>query len=91
MRVRFTKQAVRDLNDAYEYIHADSPRSAGAVIERIEHTIETIAKHPGIGKKGRLADTREFRVLHTPFIVVYRTHADELQILSVLHASRRYP
>ncbi len=91
MQIRYTKQAVEDLNHAYEYIAADNPHSARVIIERIENAIETILVHTGIGRSGRVGNTREFVVLGTPFIIVYRVDGKALQILSVLHSSRRYP
>jgi addiction module RelE/StbE family toxin len=91
MRVRFTKLANSDLNQAYDYIAQDNPSSARIVIERIEKAIDTLYQYPVIGKNGRVKGTREFVVPNTPFILVYRIEKDMLQILSVLHVSRKYP
>jgi addiction module RelE/StbE family toxin len=91
MRVRFTKLANSDLNQGYDYIAQDNPSIAQIVIERIEKAIDTLRQYPAIGKNGRIEGTREFVVTNTPFILVYRVGKDVLQILSVLHASRKYP
>jgi addiction module RelE/StbE family toxin len=91
MRVRFTKLADADLNQAYDYIVRDNPSNARSVIERIEKAIITLCEYPSLGKSGRMDGTREFMVLNTPFIVVYRVEKHILQILSVLHTSKKYP
>jgi toxin ParE1/3/4 len=90
MRVCFTKLANSDLNQAYDYIAQDNPSSARVVIERIEKAIETLCHYPAIGKNGRVKGTREFVVTNTPFVLVYRIEREALQIISVLHASRKY-
>ncbi len=91
MRIRYTDLALRDLEQAYDFIALDSPGNARAVIGRVEKTIDTLLIYPAIGKPGRVGGTREFGVLHTPFIIVYRHSKTTLQILTVLHSSRKYP
>ena len=91
MQVRYTRLAVFDLSLAYDYIKEDSPRNARAIIERIEKSIETLALYPLLGKQGRVTYTREFFVTGTPFIIIYRVKKDVLQMLSILHTSKKYP
>ena len=82
--------AAYDLTQAYNYIKADNPQNARAIIGRIEKSVETIALYPLLGKQGRVAETREFYVTGTPYIIIYRVKEDVLQILSILHTSRKY-
>ena len=91
MQIRYTRLAVSDLTHAYDYIEADNPQNARAVIGRIEKSVETIASYPLLGKLGRVAETREFYVTGTPYIIVYREIRDVLQILTILHTSRKHP
>ena len=91
MRVRFTRLALQDIDDAYDFIAHDSPQNADLVIERIERSVDTILAQPAIGRPGRITGTREFIVARTPYILVYRERRSELQILTVLHTSRKYP
>ncbi|WP_214431798.1 hypothetical protein [Dendronalium phyllosphericum] len=39
---------------------------------------------------GRIAGTRELVITRTPFIVAYRVRADQIEILAVIHATRRW-
>ena len=48
-------------------------------------------QHPYLGRDGRVPGTREHVIAGTPFVVAYRVHKDQIQILAVLHASRRWP
>ena len=91
MRVRFTKLANEDLQQAYLYIVQESPESARDIIERIKKAINTLCQYSSLGKPGRIKGTREFVVSNTPFILVYRQKQGTLQILSVLHTSKKYP
>jgi addiction module RelE/StbE family toxin len=91
MQVRYTRQANSDLDQAYEYIVSDSPQNAGLVIARMEQAVDLLRSYPKLGKTGRVENTREFFVLNTPFIIIYRHLKNTLQILSVLHTSRKYP
>ena len=91
MQVRYTRLAVSDLIQAYDYIESDSPQNARSVIERIEKSVETLVSYPLLGKQGRVSETREFFVTGTSYIIIYRVKEDVLQILSILHTSRKYP
>ena len=88
---KYTKQAIQDVRQAYAYIAEDSPQSATTIIERIERGIETLCSHPLLGRPGRQKETREFVIVRTPFIVIYRPYKSALWILSVLHTSKKYP
>jgi toxin ParE1/3/4 len=44
-----------------------------------------------MGRPGRVARTRELVVTGTPYILPYRVTAGVLEVLRVLHASRKWP
>ena len=91
LTVKYTKLALQDLNDSYDYIYKDNPYATRSIIEKIELTISKIAEYPTIGHKRRVAETFEFVVLDTPFIIVYMFDRKSLKIVSILHSSRQYP
>lgn len=43
------------------------------------------------GRTGRVAGSRELSIRGTPFIVVYHLEKNEVRILAVLHAARKWP
>lgn len=91
MRVRWLRNALRNLDEEAAYIAADDPKAARVVIERVLAAVETLAERPAIGRPGRVMGTRELVVLKTRYIVPYRVKGDAIEILRVFHASRRPP
>lgn len=89
-KIKWTRLALSDLTNAYEYIKQDSPGSAKAVAERIMKSIDMLAEHPEIGRPGRVEETREIVVSHSPFIVVYRYKKDTVEIINIFHTSRKW-
>jgi plasmid stabilization system protein ParE len=89
IKIRYTKKAVSDLVQSYKYIFSDNKQSSAATIARM--AVESICLYPEIGRKGRKDTTRELVVAGTPFIIVYRCDASYLNILTILHRSRKFP
>jgi toxin ParE1/3/4 len=91
MNVRWTKPALRDLEDIGDFIAGDNALAAAKTVAAILDQAEALATHPHLGRAGRIAGTREFVVAHTPFVVPYRVVGDDVQILAVFHGARRWP
>ena len=91
MRLKWHKRAVRDLQAARAYIAQDDPRAAARVAERILEAVEKLPNSPGLGRPGRVIDTRELVISGTPYLVPYRVVGDAVVILRVLHGAQRWP
>lgn len=92
MRLRWTKRAERDLDDIAVYIDQDSPAAAARVVLELIDQVETsLQAHPAIGRPGRLLGTRELVIGGLPYIVPYRVREKDIEVLRVLHTSRRWP
>jgi len=91
VNVRWTRLAIADLDDAYEYIATEDPSSASMILERIELAIQAVCRHPHSGRSGRVEGTRELVVTGTPFIVPYRVRGRVIEILAIMHGARRWP
>ena len=91
MKLKWSPYAQSDRIKIYDYIEADSPRSAILVDERIQNAIEGLIKFPEIGRPGRVAGTRELVVQRTPYIVAYQIQADTIRILRILHGAQIWP
>jgi toxin ParE1/3/4 len=89
LRVRWTQLAADDLSSAYEFLVEQNRSAAGKLIDRILTAIEVLGRFPEMGRPGRVDGTRELVV--APFIVAYRVTRTEVQILSILHAARKWP
>lgn len=89
LRIRWTRLAADDLSSAYEFLVEQNRSAAGKLIDRILTAIEVLGRFSEMGRPGRVEGTRELVV--APFIVAYRVIATEVQILSILHAARKWP
>ncbi len=90
MKVEWSHPAQRDLITIAEYIAADSPNAALAVVDRIDSLVAALADHPRRGRPGRVAGTRELVVPNLPYIIAYRIRDERVQVLRVLHNSRKW-
>ena len=91
MRILWTKLALSDLQSVRDYIADDHPDAADEVVEKIGRAVESLSSYPHLGRAGRVKETRELVVAGTPYVVPYRIKKDRLEILAVLHGSRRWP
>jgi addiction module RelE/StbE family toxin len=90
--LRWTKRAERDLDEIARYIGQDSPAAAARVVlELLDHVESHLPNRPAIGRVGRVLGTRELVIGGLPYIVPYRVREKDLEILRVLHTSRRWP
>ena len=91
MRLRWTKLAERDLDQIADYIGQDSPAAAARVILELIDQVETsLQVHLAVGRPGRVLGTRELVISALPCIVPYRVREKDIEILRVLHTSRRW-
>jgi len=91
MQLLWQEQAIIDLDDALAYISEDNPAAALKLVNEVFPSVEqTLSKHPAIGRRGRFKGTREW-VAHKNYIVAYRVHDNQIQILAVMHSARLWP
>lgn len=91
MRVKWLRQAVRNLDDEATFIAADNPAAASLGVARILEAVALVKAQPALGRPGRVPGTRELVVQNTRYIVPYRVRGDAIEILRVFHTSRRQP
>lgn len=88
MRLAWSILALRDFEEATDYIAADNPGAAQQIAERIEAATRKLTEYPYIGHPGDDEDTREWLVRQTPYVLVYEIHGDTVYILRVWHTRR---
>lgn len=91
MRLRWTRLALEDLNYAFEYVAAENPSAACAIIGRIEAAVNALRAYPDLGRPGRIEGTRELVIAGTPFLILYRIAKGRIEVLAVIHGARRWP
>jgi addiction module RelE/StbE family toxin len=85
------RKALANLNAEAEYIARDNPDAAVRVVGAITAAVDHLAKHPAMGRAGRVPGTRELVVPNLPYIIPYRVRGEAVEILRVFHAARRWP
>ena len=91
MIIRWLPQAHRNRLAQLDYIAQDNPLAAIGQDEEIERQVNMLLEHPKMGRSGRVAGTRERVVSSTPFVVIYRLHAQHIEVIRVLHSSQQWP
>jgi len=90
MELFWTPEATQDRDEIYSYIEADNPTAALALDELLAEKAGRLLDHPGLGRPGRVAGTREL-VAHQNYILVYDQVGNSIRVLRVLHAARKWP
>lgn len=90
MRVKWTRTALLNLDNAIEYIAEDRPVAARKVGQKIWNSAKMLADHPGMGRPGRILGTRELVISGLPFILPYIEKEGSIYILRVMHTSMKW-
>lgn len=90
MRIFWTPESLDDRRAIYDYIEADNPLAALNLDELFSEKVRNLIDHPGLGRIGRVAGTREL-VVHKNYILIYDTTAESVRVLRVLHAAMQWP
>jgi toxin ParE1/3/4 len=91
VKLAWTTLAVRDLHAIRTYVEVDDALAAQKVLARVVSAVEGLVATPAIGRPGRVPGTLELVLQGVPYIVAYRVSAGVVELLRVLHTSRRWP
>jgi toxin ParE1/3/4 len=91
MQVKWVRKALQNLEQAHEYISKEDSAAAARTILKIQAAVQQLSSFPMMGRAGRAEGTRELMIVNTPYFVVYRLKGSSVEILRILHTSRRYP
>jgi addiction module RelE/StbE family toxin len=89
--IDWSDSAVADFETILEYISRDNHEMAINIGLRIRSAIMRLKEYPLIGKPGRRSGTRELNLPGPPFVVVYTTDGERIQIARILHAGMLWP
>jgi plasmid stabilization system protein ParE len=90
-QLRYSELSRTDLELIWETIAVDSPRSAGAVLERLHEKIESLRAQPLSGHRHRFLPHR-VRVLNcNGYLVLYRYSTNLVRVDRIIHHSRNLP
>lgn len=89
MKIRWLTTALENLEEIADYIAKDNVDAAYRTITRIRNASMNLSAQPEMGRKGRLAGTRELIISGTPYIIIYRIANDRVEILRVFHSKQK--
>lgn len=91
MIIKWLDAAVYDLQHLRSYIANSNSGAAKNIAKRILTAVNLLAEQPGIGRAGRVSNTRELVISGTPYVVPYHVKANTVEILRVLHTAMQWP
>jgi len=85
LRLKWATPAADEFERSQGFYESVNPRVARLLAKRVNMAIRQLRGMPNAGRMGLRVGTREWVVPKTPYIVVYRTRSDALEILHVFH------
>ena len=79
-RLEWAPRALQAYVDSLAYIAGEDPRTAELVRERVEHALELILEHPGIGVPTARRGERRYPIANTGHVIVYRVTPTALRV-----------
>jgi addiction module RelE/StbE family toxin len=90
MKVVWTPEAAQDRADAWDYISADNPRAVARMDQLFSEAAAKLAKHPMLGRPGKILGTREL-IPHEKYRLVYEIDHETVWVLALVHTARQWP
>lgn len=91
MKLHWTEKAAGDLEHITNYLFANSPARAVALVREIYRAPSTLLRFPYRGRPGKKEGTRELVLAPLPYIVVYKITGDVIHIARILHGAQKWP
>lgn len=90
MRVFWTDAALRQLGSIRDYLAQTSPEYAHQIAERLVKRSEQISAFPHSGRMVPEYEISEVRqVIESSYRLIYLIKEDRIEVLAVIHTSRR--
>ena len=87
--IRWTRRALGDLHDIYDFIAKDSPRYAAGYLQRIFNAVPNLAQFPELGRKLPEFPELPYReIIVGNYRLMYRVEQGVVLIMAVLHGRR---
>jgi toxin ParE1/3/4 len=91
MQLRWTEQAVADLETIANYLFEKTPEHAERIVRTIYHAPSSLLEFPFRGRLGKKEGTRELVLAPLPYIVVYEVGNDIIHVVRILHGAQDWP
>ncbi|MBR1210165.1 type II toxin-antitoxin system RelE/ParE family toxin [Bradyrhizobium sp. JYMT SZCCT0180] len=89
MKLRVTRRAAAQIEEALEYIEAESPQAANHMRGRLQALFLLLEQHPHAGQATDVPGVRRLTVSPYPYLIFYRVTGHEVIVQRMRHTSRR--
>jgi plasmid stabilization system protein ParE len=90
--IAWSDGARRDLRAIFAYVAQDSRVYAKRLVDRIREKVQLLKNFPELGARVEDWETENIREIQEGnYRIIYRTKANSIQILTVIHAARQLP
>ncbi|QGZ96418.1 type II toxin-antitoxin system RelE/ParE family toxin [Terricaulis silvestris] len=90
-RIVFRPEAEADLTAIALHIAANSAARAHRVVTRLRSRCEILRQHPLAGRPRNELGEGLRSLSERPFVLIYRTMGDDVEIVAILHGARDLP
>lgn len=88
MRLRYTPEALIELEATLDYITAQSPHGARRIQQRIKDLTELLCSHPFAGQATEEPGLRRLFATPYPYALYYQLSPEDVVIVAVRHTAR---
>ena len=91
MGLRWTQEAVSDLERITDYLFQHVPDRAAELVRRVYEAPDGLLEFPHRGRPGKKEGTRELVLVPLPYVVVYVVRIDVVFVVRILHGAQQWP
>lgn len=91
MSVRYTREALRDLDQISSYIAERHVGAAGAFLASVASVVQRLERYPRSAQNTEMKDVRATPVSRFPYLIFYTAENDGIVIHYIRHAARLRP
>jgi len=90
VRVKWTNNTLEELDDIARFISKDSPKYAKILMNQIFEMASHLEQFPKLGRKvPEYNDPNLREIIYKNYRIIYLIKEDQLEIISVIHGSRK--
>jgi addiction module RelE/StbE family toxin len=89
VEVKWTWNAIEELDDIANYISKDSPKYAEILVNQVYEMVSHLEEFPKIGRKVPEYDDPNIReIVYKNYRIIYLVKETHLEVISIIHGSK---
>ena len=91
LNIFWSPEAVEDLNQALAFAVSEGVDQAPRLVAKLEGVLKVLVAFPASGRPGQISGTREHLISDLPFLIIYRVHDENFEVVRFYHSARQWP